>query len=126
LPEDVVPVAVAYADAAGCGAPPPQQIVRRAAKVGCRAVLFDTYQKGGGTLFDALSEAELAGYICESRDLGMTVALAGSLDKLSVPIAVSLGPDVIAVRSAACRDGRNGIVDQEKVRCLAQIIKGEA
>jgi uncharacterized protein (UPF0264 family) len=125
LPEHVLPVAVVYADAAACGAPPPQQIIRRAAKVGCRAVLFDTCRKGGGTLFDALPATELSHHIGESRDLGMAVALAGSLDEHVVPIALSLAPDVIAVRSAACRDGRNGTVDEEKVRCLAQIIRGD-
>jgi uncharacterized protein (UPF0264 family) len=126
LPGGVAPVAVVYADAAKCAAPPPHLVIGHAAQVGCRAVLFDTYEKSSGNLFDALPGAKLSSYIAEIRELNMIVALAGSLDEQSVPIAASYAPDVIAVRSAACRDGRHGVVEQEKVRCLAQLIRGTA
>jgi len=126
LPSGVAGVAVVYADAAKCDAPTPHQVIGHAAEVGCRAVLFDTYEKSSGTLFDALPGATLSSYIAQIRELEMLVALAGSLNEQSVPIAASYAPDVIAVRSAACRNGRDGVVEQEKVRCLAQLIRGAA
>ncbi len=124
LPSGVRSVAVVYADAATSGSPPPDEILRYARDLGCWGVLFDTYHKQGRTLLDWLSPPQLAAYIETTRRHGMAVVLAGSIDSRNVEEAMELRPDLIAVRRAACRGGRNGRVDLEKVQRLAQIVSG--
>jgi uncharacterized protein (UPF0264 family) len=122
LPPGILAVAVVYADADRCGAPPPEQIIRHAARLGCWGVLVDTHDKTGGTLLDLLPEVEMAGVVDAVRRRGMAVALAGSLGCREVATTMSWSPDLIAVRSAVCCGGRSGVVDQEKVRHLAQLM----
>jgi uncharacterized protein (UPF0264 family) len=125
LPDTVATVAVVYADAAVCSAPPPDQIVSQAARLGCWGVLFDTYHKSAGDLFRWLPVTQLRRHIDIARCDGLAVALAGSLDQQNIFTALRLRPEVVAVRSAVCRGGREGDVDEEKVKRLAQIIKSE-
>ena len=124
LPDSVRPVGVIYADAESAESPVASDVISQAAQVGCWGVLFDTYHKQNGTLFNLLSVAQLAPLVDSARDCGLAVALAGSLDAGQMDAALTLAPDLIAVRSAVCRGGRNGRVDREKVRRLAQIING--
>jgi uncharacterized protein (UPF0264 family) len=125
LPAQVAAVAVVYADAVDCNAPPPEQVVSQAARLGCWGVLFDTHQKAAGDLFHWLQVPQLRRHIESTRREGLAVALAGSLNERSLVTALKLRPEVVAVRSAVCRGGRGGDVDQDKVKRLAQIIKSQ-
>jgi (5-formylfuran-3-yl)methyl phosphate synthase len=124
LPPSVAPVAVVYADWTGCQAPPPLDIIHRAAQVPCRAVLFDTYSKADGNLWSHLSVRELTPLISRIRATGLQVVLGGSLSGESAALACGLDPDYIAVRGAACRGSRNGPVDLDRVRALADLVHG--
>ena len=48
-------VAVAYVDWRQAAAPPPGEVLDRAAQIGCRAMLCDTYRKEHGCLLDYLA-----------------------------------------------------------------------
>jgi (5-formylfuran-3-yl)methyl phosphate synthase len=124
LPPSVAPVAVIYADWTGCQAPPPLDIIHRAAEVPCKAVLFDTYSKAAGNLWSHLPIRELAPLISRIRVAGLQIVLGGSLSGESVALACGLDPDYIAVRGAACRGSRSGPVDLERVRALAHLVHG--
>jgi uncharacterized protein (UPF0264 family) len=79
-------------------------------------VLVDTYSKSSGTLLDALSIDELRNIAHRTRESGRFLALAGRLSAGLLEPLRELQPDVIAIRSAACRGSdRTATVDVERV-----------
>lgn len=125
--ERATPVIVAYADATCAGAPPFTDVVSYAAETPGQTLLVDTHCKEPDrrgrrpTLFDWLSEPELADAIARMRAVGGRVALAGSLGPDDVGRAAALGPDWVAVRGAACAAGdRRGAVTLDGVRALKE------
>ena len=81
-------------------------------------LLIDTYDKSGGGLLDVWPIAQLKSFVAAARDLEMMIVLGGSLSLNSLPAARTLDPDYIAVRGAACRGGRTGMIDENRVRAL--------
>lgn len=123
LPAGVAPVAVVYADwQEETNAPPPGDIIEFAEKLGCTALLVDTYNKHGPSLLEHISWDELRGLVDHARQVGMQVVLGGSLNAAAFPQLLPLQPDYLAVRRAACREGRSGTVDQELVARLAETL----
>ncbi len=122
LPPGVSPAAVAYADWRAAGAPQPAEVVAAAAEFGCAAVLFDTYDKSGGSLLAHVSLDQLAQTIAAARSHGMLCLVAGGLRAADIQRIVPLGPDYVAVRGAACRGERTGQLDLDRVVSLAQSI----
>ena len=117
-------IAVAYADWKRADAPCPEHVMQAAVETGCTGVLFDTFHKDGRTLFDALPSARLEAYIDELRGADRLVALAGSLSEDDILTARTLSPDVIAVRTAACADGRrDGPVTASAVRRICDRLR---
>ena len=108
-------VAVAYADWHAAGSPAPDAIIVAAAAAGCRTLLIDTYDKSAAGLFELPAADRLPEWIGRARAAGLSVALAGRLHRGDIPRAATLGADVVAVRSAACRGGRSGRVDRRLV-----------
>ena len=115
LPAATAAVAVAYADWRAAAAPPPSDLLVAAADVGCRNLLVDTFDKAGPGILDPGNATRLAEWIAAARAAGMTVAVAGRIAAGDVGRAAALGADVVAVRSAACRGGRMGVVDESLV-----------
>jgi len=112
-------VAVAYADATRAGAPPVTAVLRWAMSHGVAGCLIDTCVKDGRGLFDWLGRDELRRVIGAAREAGLFVALAGSLAACELDQAVGLGPDVIAVRGAACAGrSRTGAIGASRVAGL--------
>jgi hypothetical protein len=122
LPPKVRPVAVVYADGPTAGAPEPDRVVAEATRLGCVAVLVDTFDKSRGSLVEWWTEARLAGFVATVRGLGMLSVLGGSLTMDTIPRVASLRPDYIAVRGAVCREGRNGPLEAERVRQVADLL----
>ena len=122
LPNDVANAAVIYADHVVAGSPLPEVIVQQAIEFECAAILFDTYSKKNGTLFDYLGEQELRQLCREAKHVGMKVVLAGSLRGDLVLRGLGLEPDYIAVRGAVCRGDRRETVDQSLIKSLADIV----
>jgi len=114
------PVAVVYADWKSAEAPSPGEILNEAVPSESPAVLIDTYYKSQGGLFDVWPEKDLERFIGEVRAAKMAIVLAGSLSGESIQRAAGLGPDLVAVRGAACLGGRSGSLSAARV---AQILK---
>jgi uncharacterized protein (UPF0264 family) len=112
-------IAVAYADAARCGAPAVEEVVAAAVGTGCAGVLIDTWDKSRGRLVDHLAVEQLASVRTSTREAGLLLALAGRVSLADLPGLSAIGPDLVAVRSAACRDGRRELaVEADRVREL--------
>lgn len=110
-------VAVAYADWKAANAPHPQEIIEAAAETGCSGLLIDTFRKDGRTLLDSLPLSQLRRLTRHVRSSEMMLALAGSLHSNLLPTLVALEPDVLGIRTAACRGGRRfAAVSAPKVR----------
>lgn len=122
LPNAVASAAVIYADHVVAGSPLPEVIVQQAIEFECAAILFDTYSKTNGNLFDYLGEQQLRPLCREARRVGMKVVLAGSLRGDLVLRGLGLEPDYIAVRGAVCRGDRRAAVDQSLIKSLADIV----
>lgn len=112
-------VAVAYVDSETADAPDPGQIIDVAQQFGCQGVLFDTWSKTVGTLFDSLPGEEITRLIDEIHAHGMFAAVAGRLTAERIPDAIATGADIIAVRSAACISAnRQGMLDATAIAAL--------
>lgn len=124
LPAGIEPVAVAYADWRAAVAPPPEVLVAAAAAAGCRIFLLDTFDKSGpAILADAEAIARVAGWVRRAQVAGMRVVLAGGLTAAAIRVAVGCGPDLVAVRSAACVGGRLGAVCGKRVASLGRLCR---
>lgn len=127
LPPTVEPVAVAYADWRAAAAPPPDVLVSAARAAGCRIFLLDTFDKSGPPLLaDFAAAARVADWVRQARAAGMRVVLAGGLTAATVRAAVGCGPDLVAVRSAACDGGRLGVVCGKRVAGLDRLCEAAA
>lgn len=116
------PVAVVYADWRGAQSPSPNEVLTTARQFGCPALLVDTWNKSGGTLFDHWPPDDLQDFITDVRSHDICVVLAGSLTRQNAAAAVRLAPDLFAVRTAACEGGRAGTVSEIRVRELKNAI----
>jgi uncharacterized protein (UPF0264 family) len=116
LPPGVTGVAVAYADWQRAEAPPPEEILAAAAECGCRMFLLDTFDKAEGGLFACSPPGVVSAWVAAAHAAGLGVALAGRLSMSEISAAWSLGPEVVALRSAVCSNGRSGAVQADLVR----------
>jgi uncharacterized protein (UPF0264 family) len=126
LPAGVRSVAVAYADWQSAGAPDPWTVLAEAARLGCAAVLVDTWDKRKGSLMAHLNLAELTRWIAAAHETGLTTALAGSLSWTEMDEVLSLAPHFVAVRGAVCTGGRAGKLDGALVHRLARRVQQTA
>lgn len=116
-------VPVAYAPQPGLRAVPPEAVLEWAIDHDASAILWDTAIKDGSNLLDHLDESRLAAWIKRARAHQLMTVLAGSLTGESFRRALTLNPDVIAVRSAACVGGRRDQpIDPRRVRELFNLI----
>ncbi len=126
LPAGVQGVAVAYADWQSAGAPDPWTVLAEAARLGCAAVLVDTWDKSRGSLIAHLDLAELGRWVAAAQETGLTTALAGSLGWTEMDDVLALTPDYVAVRGAVCKGGRAGQLDAVLVHRLARRLQQTA
>jgi uncharacterized protein (UPF0264 family) len=124
--EPAAGIVAAYADGAHVAAPSIEQVCTWACGPGrstIAGVLIDTAVKDGRGLFHWLDEQVLSQHIAQARAARLLVALAGSLHGAAFERAVQLGPDIVAIRGAACADGDRGQqIDSAKVCALAEVI----
>ena len=116
LPSGSERVAVAYADWRRARAPAPAEVIATAAELGCSTLLIDTFDKAAGGLFTCCGDDTPATWVASARAAGLQVALAGRIRPAEIPAAWALGPDVVALRSAVCFNGRDGAVQADLVR----------
>ena len=118
-------VAVIYADWQAADAPSPNAIVdcvlssSESTSNQIAGVLIDTWSKKSGRLFDSLSVEQLSELADCVHQSGRFFAVAGRLTSNMLPRLASVRPDIVAVRSAACRnENRTSSVDADAVRVL--------
>lgn len=116
-------VAVAYADGGEARGIATAQVFDFAVRYGLSVLLVDTWGKDGRTLLDLMDLTELEQLCRRCRDAQIRVALAGSLTEREIIRLRHLEPDWFAVRGAACCGGREGEVQAERVRTLADLIR---
>jgi (5-formylfuran-3-yl)methyl phosphate synthase len=98
-------VSVIYADWFRCNAPQPEKVIDFAINSKAAVVLYDTAIKDGKSLFDHISVEQLKTDVKKIQSHGLKVALAGSLKLESISKLVTIQPDIIAIRGAACEQG---------------------
>ena len=116
LPFDGERVAVAYADWQRAGAPSPPEVIAAACGLGCSTLLIDTFDKSAGGLFACCEAGMPAAWVTAARGAGLQVALAGRISLAEIPAARALRPNVVALRTAVCFNGRAGAVQAGLVR----------
>lgn len=116
-------VAVIYADSEHAAAPSPDAIVdcvlssRLSSDNQIAGVLVDTWSKKSGRLLDALDVEHLRDLAAAIQHSGRFFAVAGRLTSSMLPELNSIQPDIVAIRSAACRnEDRTSTVDETAVR----------
>jgi uncharacterized protein (UPF0264 family) len=110
-------IAVAYADWEAANGPAPEQVIEMASQEGWAGVLIDTFVKGKPGLFDWLTVRRLASLARRVRSQRLMLALAGKLQLEDVSRLLSIRPDIVGIRSAACRAGvRTDEIEVEAVR----------
>jgi (5-formylfuran-3-yl)methyl phosphate synthase len=114
-------VPVAYADASRAAAPDPDSVLAATIDRGARAFLLDTWIKDGRGLLRWVDLGGLRALAARARSAGILFAVAGSLDPNEVARLGAVA-DVVGVRGAACRGGRDGAVDAELVRRLRRAV----
>jgi (5-formylfuran-3-yl)methyl phosphate synthase len=111
-------VTVVYLDWETARAPHPTSVIDAASEMSdCPGILFDTWDKSRPPAFDS----KVRRWIGRAKEIGRFVALAGSLDEAAIQRLRPLGPDIFAVRGAACRGGdRTAPIDTERVARLIE------
>ncbi|MAG94568.1 MAG: hypothetical protein CMJ48_12595 [Planctomycetaceae bacterium] len=116
-------IAVAYADWERSAAPAPQGILEAAiAEVPrrCAGLLVDTFVKDGQGLLDCMVIESLHALTVRAQQAGLLVALAGGLSIDDLDSLAKVGPDVVAIRGAACRGAdRTAAVERTAVEQFA-------
>ena len=115
-------IAVAYADWRSARAPRPEAVLDAAlAASDCVGVLVDTHDKARLVAIDTGWSA----WVDRARRGGKLVALAGGLDAAGMARLAPLGPDLFAVRGAACLGGdRRAAIDPDRVADLVRVARG--
>lgn len=110
-------IVVAYADWQLAAAPHPATVLETAAEQGWGGLLIDTHSKQGRGLFEWIAPADIAALAERAAHLGVPFALAGSLSPIDVPHLLEISPDIVGIRTAACRGGvRQAPIDPFAVR----------
>ena len=116
-------VAVIYADWQRAASPSPDAIIDSvlsstfSSDIQIAGVLVDTWSKESGRLLDSLSIEQLRELAAAVQQSDRFFAVAGRLTSTMLPDLTSVRPDIVAVRSAACRnENRTSAVDEVAVR----------
>jgi (5-formylfuran-3-yl)methyl phosphate synthase len=111
-------VAVVYADRRAAASPPSEEIVDLAIEAACPWVLWDTFDKSGGSLLDAMAADALAAQLQTVRAAGLRGVIAGRVTRDMFDRLPLEGTAMIAVRGAACRGDREAPVCRQRVSQL--------
>jgi (5-formylfuran-3-yl)methyl phosphate synthase len=94
-------------------------LVKVVAEAGFKGVMLDTAKKGQGNLCTALGDEQLGAFLAEARSTRMMAGLAGSLRLDDIAPLMTLRPDVLGFRGAACLKGtREDALDAAAVAAL--------
>lgn len=116
-------VLVGYADWKGIGTLEPLKVIDLARVTKVQGVMIDTRIKDGTSTFDHIPLQYLEEFVVNAHRSGLYTAIAGGLRAEHIPICISLGFDVIGVRTAACSGNRLGRVSREAINTLKMTIE---
>jgi uncharacterized protein (UPF0264 family) len=108
-------VAAAYADYTRINSISPMLLPEIGAKVGFDVVMIDTGIKDGRSTFEYMSEEELTKFVDDSRKLGLTTALAGTIKFEDIDALNRINPDIIGIRGVVCGGDRSSEIKKELV-----------
>ncbi len=122
--ESITMVASGYADFKKFNGLSYKTIVDIAHQSGATVVMLDTFYKDGSNLFDAMSFDEIMEFKQYARDLGLKVALAGSINASHMEKLQAIAPDIIGVRGAVClKNDRSGKIDYGMLKEFLESIR---
>lgn len=117
-------IAVIYADWSQAQAPAPRKVVEVAARTGCVGVLLDTWSKSAPGTLDLWTREELVALRRDCFRRGLKFALAGRIFEEDLHHVAAIRPDVLGVRSAACRGfDRRAVIDLESIMRLQKKLR---
>ncbi|MEM7263478.1 MAG: (5-formylfuran-3-yl)methyl phosphate synthase [Planctomycetota bacterium] len=120
-------VAAGYADYREGGFLSPTDLVAAASAAECDVVMLDTLTKDGRGLFEHLEPEEIGNFLRDAESRGLKTALAGSLRLEDLPHLRELGPGIVGVRGAVCRDGdRSQALCPERLKLWAPLELSES
>jgi uncharacterized protein (UPF0264 family) len=102
------------------------RLVEHGAGLGFPGLMVDTADKRSGSLFDLLSGDELRRFVARARAAGALAGMAGALRLADVSAIQRVAPDFAGFRSALCATGRRGALDPQRLRQLAERMRGQA
>ena len=111
-------VAVAYADFQDAESPSIAEILAAAIETKCAGLLIDTWTKDGRRLLDEIGIDQLGQVATHCHQFGLFFAIAGRLHREQLGVLTEIGPDIIAIRSAACRNANRTL--QLDAGCVAE------
>lgn len=116
-------VVAAYVDRLESAAQALEDLVDAASAGGAYAVLLDTAEKNGRSLFDWCDPEWLAQLTSRARWLGLQVAMAGSVNAGHLSLLQYAGADIVGVRGAVCTGGRTGRLSEALVAAMVSLIR---
>ncbi len=117
-------VLVAYADYREFNVIDPEKLVDISRKVDADVVMIDTKEKKGKSTLLYLSAQELHKFIESAHAQGLDVAIAGGLTMNDVLyVASRFDVDIVGVRTCVCENGRDSLLDPEKILTLVHTVK---
>ena len=122
LPPTTGFVAVVYADAELCAAPPASDVVAAAVECEAQAVLVDTAVKDGRDLLQWWSAERVREFVAAVHQEGMLSVVGGGLTVETIPQVAACRPDYVAVRGAACEGPRTGRVSAARIATVRRLL----
>ena len=117
-------VLTCYADHSRASSPTPDEVCHHTIVSRGSVLLIDTWSKDGTRLLDWLPHHTLERIIGACHDSGVRVALGGSLGRRDMEKLLPLNPDWVAIRGAACVQGRrDGPLDPPSVSAFVDLIR---
>lgn len=115
-------ILVHYADADRAEAPSFDEVLAASLQIGSTYLLIDTWKKDGRGLRFWLDDPTLATHIQTCHQHSIRLSLAGGLNLQDLEDLLPLGPDVLAVRGAACnQDDRKSALCPIRLARLSQL-----
>lgn len=90
---------------------------------GFAGLMVDTADKRAGSLFDVMTDAQLAALVAAARSAGVMVGLAGALRLAHAGRLAALAPDFAGFRSAVCDGDRSGTLVPQRLEGLLQALR---
>jgi hypothetical protein len=115
-------VAAGYSDYERMGTFSPFELPDIGREVNADVVMVDTGIKDGKSTFEFLSDEALVELVTRARELGMEMAIAGSIKFEDIDQIKRIDPDILGVRGIVCGGDRNARIKRELVERLRDCI----